>query len=249
MSDIKAYITNDKEMNRRKIAFLSLELSLLITISACFYNYIIISPLIAVLVILVCLIIMLFIYSKVSIMLDKQKKYEFYINNNELERQLLEIKETYDINDIESIRVKRTSKKSIREINFNLKNNETIFINGLNADDFKLFLDNILEINKNIIIKEFNEPIDLDHALFYPILGIICGVITSVIFKLMLNINEDTYTIIKNIASSLIIIIGIFWFIKKPTSRTYGKNIVYKDIIVSIVFVIVGLLMLLFLNY
>jgi len=65
----------------------------------------------------------------------------------------------------------------------------------------------------------------------------------------MLNIDKNIYMLIKSVIASLVILFGLFWIIKKPASRTYGKKIIYKDIIVGVISIFIGMLLLFCLKY
>ncbi len=174
---------------------------------------------------------------------DGQACYKVYLSDSMLERDLKDSKDQYLLTDINSIRVKRTSKKTIREIKFYVDKGKYFYINGISSDEFESFIDHLIDKNPSITVRTLREPpVDFDHWLFYPVLGVILGVISSLLYRVVINVDENIQVYIKNGISVYIILIGIFFIIDKPTKRRYGnkRKLAVKDSLFGICLIIMG---------
>ncbi len=124
------------------------------------------------------------------------------------------------IKNINKVRIKRTTKNTIREIGIYFKNGKSIFINGLaNFYNFKINI--IKKINKKAIIKDIREPMDFDSIFFYPILGILISFGTVYLFKWLTSLDYQSIKIFLGAVLFYVFLVGLYLIISKPISKRY----------------------------
>lgn len=207
------YIVSEKEIIRRRKAFLSLSISywcglILVSILFNFQIYFLFLGFFALILFLANLWLKIFF--------DKFLRIETYLSKE----FLIRMKEKILIKDINKIKIKRTSKNTIREIYIYLNNGKSIFFNGLN--NFEKFTDELLKlVDKKSIIKNINEPINFDSVFFYPILGLILSFGTVYLLKIMTNFNYQTLKIFLYASIIYVILLAIYFVASKPISKRY----------------------------
>jgi len=223
----REYSADKNEMTRRKFAFAKLIISFNFTVFILSFNSIIsmlnISiPLIA--IASTTTIILIFIVNR---MLTKQSNWTFRFSEVEIERRFGNVIEKYLLREIKSIRIKRNCKGYIREIRYITSEAKPFFINGL--IDFEKFNDDLLVCIKNEnsdvqIINYKEPPVDYDHPVFYVILGLILGTITTFSFKIMVSIYETSFKYIQLGIACFVIVFGIFCCLYQPVRSRYGNK-------------------------
>lgn len=124
------------------------------------------------------------------------------------------------IKNINKVRIKRTTKNTIREIGIYFKNGKSIFINGLaNFYNFKINI--IKKINKKAIIKDIREPMDFDSIFFYPILGILISFGTVYLFKWLTSLDYQSIKIFLGAVLFYVFLVDLYLIISKPISKRY----------------------------
>jgi ABC-type multidrug transport system fused ATPase/permease subunit len=220
---MKEYITSIDEMTRRKKAFISLEISMFLSIIIFSFNIVTLYPVLSILTLGILVVLMIMFRFFTNRILNKQSHIKVRIFDNEIEKVFINSSEKHLLSNIQSVRIKRTSKGLIREIKFNIIGSNPLFINGL--EDFEDFNNDLFRKTPNIEIIKFKEPIDLDHLLFYPILGTIIGTVTSIVLNLLTLINEATLKYLRFSLACFIILFGIYFILKKPVKGRYGDKI------------------------
>ncbi len=180
------YRISKDEISRRKKAFLTLSISLMIgLILASIISDFIISFIfyLSFAIALLASNVLLFSSFKLFLLIKITLSEQF------IERSNNKGYESFLVTDITRIRIKRTTKKSIREISIYFRNGKSLAINAL--EDFEQFLyDLIISVNENTVIKEIHEPINFDHPLFYSLLGQLISFIGVYLMKLVLNMGS-----------------------------------------------------------
>jgi hypothetical protein len=124
-----------------------------------------------------------------------------------------------------------------------LREGKSLFINGL--EDFEKFTKQLcVSVGKEVVIREVTEPIDYDHPLFYPILGILLSFTGVGLFKLVINFDSQKLKLLFGIFSIYLILLGIYFFYSRPIAKRYGKNRNVSDWVWAMMLIGVGLSMI-----
>ena len=207
------YKVSEKEIRRRKKAFLSLSISLLLglVLASILFNFSI-SYLFFGVFTLVLLLANLWLknffnkFLRMKIGLSK----EFLVKMNK----------KFLTKNIEKIKIKWTINNTIREIGIFFEDGKSLFVNGLsNFEKFRINL--IKNVAKNVVVKNSREPMDFDNIFFYPSLGLILSFGTVYLQKLMTSFSYQTMKIVLYGLIIYIFLICIYFVISKPISKRY----------------------------
>lgn len=226
------YTISPTEIKRREDAYLTLMISLLVSLTAALWiwakNYIILLYILP--------IILLFF---LSILIFKKFFKNYAKNKISLTEELIErcgykVSEKIFFKDIKSIAIRYTTRGLIRDIIITAKD-KTLALDGL--ENFQEFKTVLIAKNPNIQIKESHEHLDYDHLFFYPILGILVGFIlpSGIIYLAFTNINWITLAI-----SIYVIIVGLFFLVNRPIGKRYGDKKPLADTIFGAILLISG---------
>jgi hypothetical protein len=230
------YKTSKDEINRREKAFTTLSISLMIGLvlaskildfPVSVFGYL-------------CFAIALFLS---SILLFRSFYYlsqiKIYLSNQTLERINKKASEGFLIANINSVKIKRTTRNTIREIQICFRDGKSIFVNAL--EDFEQFRTELLNNPGNkIVIKEIREPIDFDHPLFYSILGLLISFAGVYLITLIANLDYFKAKVILFVVSVYIFAVGIYFIYAKPISKRYGNQKKITDYIFGFIMVCFG---------
>lgn len=162
------------------------------------------------------------------------------LTNQYLERKTQKSRERFALKNVHRVNVKRTIKGSIREIKVSLVNGNALYINAL--EDFEQFKERLLaNIEKNVKVKEFSGPIDYDHKMFYVVFGLLVGFGIPIIIYILIGLN---YNILKNLSfvfASYVILMGIYFILGKPISKSYGGNTKLVDYLLGSIITCLGI--------
>ena len=239
------FLVSKKELNRRKRAFGSLLVSLVIGIFLFSNLFNLPVPSAGLLIISV---IFLIIYAITSQYLASLSQMKIRILDWTIERQKGTHYERYSISEIDSLKIKRRTDGTIREIYISFRNCKHLYINAF-EEKFELLKDTLLgRIDNKIFVKEIHEPIHFDHLLFYPILGLLISFFSLLFLKQILRADYSCIRDIMLLFSAYTFFLAIFFLLKKPISLGSGRDQLVIDyvfgvsmLLVSIVMVIVGL--------
>lgn len=235
------FIISKKELNRRKEAFTVLLLSLLAGIVL--FSNILVFPISSIGYISI-IIVFLVLYVATFQYLSSLSQMKICITDEEIERARGEITEKYLLSEIKSLKIKRRTNGVIREIYIVFHNHKHLYINGF-EDEFENLKNMVLsKLNKNAIIREFYEPLDFDHVLFYPILGLLISFISIFAFKYILTLDYFGIRILTLFFSTYLFSLAIYFLLKKPISARSGKNQTIVDYIFGVVMIMMSLLIL-----
>jgi hypothetical protein len=227
------------EMDRRKTAFQSLCVSILVSVTATGF-ILFSSDWLAVMVTVLCVAFLqisaIFYFNH---LLEVSKQGLVTAGEKEIEHIHARIANRYPVASITGIKVKRTVMGTIREIRFVTDMSGSFYINGLN--DFENFFNCIsTAVNKEVTVTTIQESIDFDHRMFYPILGTLVGVVSVLLLKVGLSLSTNSIAILQIAIAVFSVILGIYWLISKPMVGRYGKKFFLTDIIVGIGMVVIG---------
>ncbi len=225
------YTISQSEIFRRKKAFLSLIICILVGIVLASYIFNIqVSGLEVFLVIMVGLLVIWltwwFLASLSKTKLCLGDEYIERIDENDSQRVYL--------SDIEVIKIRRRTSGIIREIYLWSRNNKKLFFSGF-EDNFK---DIELYIRKKILvekIKEERELFDFDHWLFYPFLGILLGILGIGLMVLLQNLSDNILFIFLFIFSIFMFLLSMYFIFSQPISARRGKKSVIVDYLIGVI--------------
>jgi len=150
----------------------------------------------------------------------------------------------YFIKNIKKITIKRTTKDNIREIKIKFNNNLTTYINN-STNDIENFLTKLKKyVTEETTIKTINEPLDFDHLIFYPVLGVLIGFVSVQAIKVLINLENGYMNLISYIISSFAFILGIYFILYKPIYKRDERNKQQADYIWGGIFIIGAILVL-----
>jgi len=141
---------------------------------------------------------------------------------------------------IRGMRVKTTSKNTIREIILKTADGMRFGLSGLS--DFERLRDDLAErLDQRANITDLREPIDFDHPWFYIIFGAFVGCGTTALVRLAPLMNYGTVRIANLAISVFIICTGILWLRTKPGAATYGPATIKADRVFGTLLIGIGL--------
>jgi hypothetical protein len=232
------YDSSISEMNRRKKAFLTLSISLFISVNTSFFIFFfpylqLVLPFIVILALFLTFAVLHF-----NRLLDRSKSIKINISDDKIAKKWFDKNDIYDIKSISSVNIKRTTTNLIREIKIVISGKRPFFINGL--DRFEEFNNRLLSsLEKDVKIYKVKEPIDFDHPLFYALLGTFVG-ISSILFLKVLFIYSNYIWLYQLLVACFSIVVGIYWLFSKPITGRYGLNKKIVDNVMGTLFIIIG---------
>lgn len=243
-SETKEYKTSKNEMNRRKRAFITLSISLFLSICIFSLDAIISLPEILVPTLIIFAIILILLIVRVNKTLDNQACLRICLSDSKLEWKFKDPNNSSKclLSDIESIRIKRTTKGLLREIRIVISGMKFLYINGL--EFFEEFIDDLISKNENVKIIKFKESINFDHPLYYVFFGMVVGIVTTLLFRLIPLISENNIKYVQLSLACFIIFAGMSFVINKPVRGRYGNKNVIADYICGILFLVTGVIVL-----
>lgn len=227
------YIVSNNEINRRKIAFTTLSASLIIglVLASLISNFPIPIG------VYLCFVIVLFVS---NILLRKSFKSilrnTITLSNKELERTSKNVHEVYLLSNINKVKIKTTTKGTIREIYVWFRNGESMFINGL--ENFEEFQNNLLiKIDNKVTVNKTTEPIDFDHPLFYLTLGPLISFVCVFFIKTVVNLDVLNIKLMSYAFLIYVLMVGIYFIYSKPIATRYGKEKKTADYIFGLIMI------------
>lgn len=220
------FFTSKKEVNRRKVAFVELFISLFVGMalfSKLFHRLIPISFYLLLATILFLLGLSAFHFLKVLL------KMKLVFTENEIERIKGSLIEKYNIHEIISIVVKRRKTGEIREIYIRFTQGKRLYISAFEEDFEVLYTVLKTKIQSGIPTQDYCEKFDFDHLLFYPGLGF------ALSFGFLCSLDliiEGGFWVIKTyiyVVSAVSLGISLYFAFNKPIAIRSGKNQSWVD--------------------
>lgn len=234
------FTVSKKELNRRKKAFVTLLISLTIGIFlfSMLFNFPI-SPAGFLSVGVIFLFLAIITIRHISSLAEMK----ICIRNEEIERLKGTAGEKYSISGINVLRIKRRTNGIIREIYISF-HNRNLCINAF-EEQFEQLKDTLVgKVNKNVIVKEIREPLNFDHPLFYPVLGLLIGGAGVWFLKYIVNTDYSKMKIILSSFSGYTLLVAIYFLFKKPISIGAGKSQLITDYIFGIIMICAAIFIL-----
>jgi len=228
------FTISKKEITRRKAAYVALAVNI-------FFGLLLSSQLLNIQLLpslYLSFIVAFFLLGVISFRsLNILKKTIIRLSDQEIERCNGKISERFLLSEVESIKIKRRKNGVVREIYIFSKSHKHLFISAF-EQDFEVLTSSLLDkIDKGIPIHENYEPLDFDHILFYPILGLTIGFCFVCFLKLIISVNQTILKYFGFAISGLACSLAVFFTSWKPISRrTANKNNAIDYIITIIMF-------------
>lgn len=209
------YCISKNEITRRERAYITLSLSLLISIiifSTVFHFPIPLSGyyLLALMLFLIGIFSFIFFHSLL--------KTKIILSDNTFQRKNDKTVEEYAFSNIHRLEIKRTTSNTIREIHVSFSEGKSVFISALERfDQFEKELK--IKLGKNVAVNEIREPLNYDHKLFYLILGLLLGFISVLAIKSAELLSYQHRLIIVAIILIYLLGLGIYFVKNKPVLR------------------------------
>jgi hypothetical protein len=172
------------------------------------------------------------------------------LSDLEIERLRGNKSERYLLSEVETIKIKRRSNGDIREIYIFFRNHKHLYISAF-EQDFD-YIAGILadKVDKGTLICEKREPINFDHLLFYPILGLIISFCFICFLKGIIHIDYNVFKYYEFVISTLACLMAVFFACWKPIARRSGKKNVAIDYIIAVAMFILSIYIFnIFLNF
>ncbi len=234
------YLISPVEITRRKKAYTTLSISLIIGLflASIIFSFPI-SPggylLVGSLVFLIGASSFIFFHHLSPI--------KIILSNQSLTRKHDQVSEEYLLTKVSRVEIKWTTNHTIREIYLWLNDGKSVFITALN--NFEQFREDLLgKLNRSVAVQEKHELLDFDHPLFYSILGLVISNVSVLTIRLMSNVNYQNAQILSLVFFIYTLILGIYFAVAKPISRRCGDNTQIADYIMGILMVGAGIMVL-----
>lgn len=236
------YRISQTEINRRKRAYLTLSISLIVglILASIILNFPV-SIHGYLLTITVIFLIGAFSFrffrnlSQIKINLSAQSLYR--ITNGAAEK--------YPLSNINHVKVKWTTNNTVREIYIWLSNGKSVYVSAL--DHFEEFKKDLFgKLAEDVKIQEIHEPLNFDHPLFYSLLGLPISAIGVLIFKSIPYLSYQHIKIGLMAFFVYLFILGIYFIDAKPLSRRYGNKTVVSDYIAGVLMMCLAIAILFF---
>jgi hypothetical protein len=237
------YRISPTEISRRKGAFSSLMLAVMIGLIVSSLDFLVSQiPLSLILTLVVS--VLLFGASVLNIRWQNNfARKRILVDDQAIKKIGEQFEETYFYKDIRRITVKRMVKGYIRQIKLSLNSGRSTTINGLGPDDFENLNKTLTGYCSNALVKSMKEPIAFDHPLFYPIFGLVISSLFTVFIRLVVGLNETNLKIVYIIILSYIAIVGIAIFLMRPYYNLHGRKGRKTDIIMGAMFLLIAVIL------
>lgn len=214
---LKEYSVSKTEVIRRQWAFFSLSLFLVIGL---FFGSKLFDVPVPIWFYLIYIFILIVSNIWIRLFFKKFLEMKICLSKDLLERKTNKKSEKFHLVEIKEIKIKKTSKNTIREIYIYLANGKNIFINGL--DNFEKFANDLIKFSKDkVTVKYLHEFLDFDSLFFYPILGLILSITTTYFLKIMMNLSYHVARVVIICLLVYIVLVGAYFIFSKPISKRY----------------------------
>lgn len=226
------YNISTVEINRRKIAFATLSASLL---SGLFLATLLLKYPLSIYVYLASAVVLIIINVMVTLLFKYMRKIRIRFTGQVLLRITPKSNEIYPVENIRNVKIKRTSRKTIREIYIYCDDEKSVFISAL--DQFEAFREHLQEaLSPDVPVREIRESVDFDHPLFYSILGFPISFTGLWFIKSVMTIDYARMKILLIIISVYLLGVGFYFFGKRPIAKRFGDKKKYSDYVFGLFF-------------
>lgn len=226
------YNISTVEINRRKIAFATLSASLL---SGLFLSALLLKYPLSIYVYLAFAVVLIIINVMVALLFKYMRKISISFTGQVLMRITPKSTEIYPVENIRNVRIKRTSRRTIREIYIYCNDEKSVYISAL--DQFETFREHLHKVlSPDVPVKEFRESVDYDHPLFYALLGLPISFTGLWFTRSILTIDYERMKILLIIIAVYLLGVGFYFFWKRPITKRFGDKKKYSDYVFGLFF-------------
>lgn len=244
--DRAVYRISQQEITRRITAFTALLASFfasLVVFSVLVFPQFAIGYFLTFILILIALFSLFVLFRILTIRFFRNfEKTRVLLTTTHLERITAASHELFPLREISGIKIKKTSRGNIREMGICLSDGRGYrYLDGMN--DFKLLSKQLIRnCGKTVWVKETTEPLDFDHPAFYPVLGVLTGVVSVLTLKVIVGMSTENIRYFHLATSVLTCIIGGYFLLQTPLAVRYGNASKRSDFLWGFLFLAAGIL-------
>jgi hypothetical protein len=212
-----------REIRRRKQAYTALNIFLVLGMIIPAFDLVITHTMPALIVIFIVAAFLYLIRIFMFRAIDNFSRTKYLIDSRTVTTITAKSRDVYDLQDLRRIYIKRKSDGIIRVIKITKQSGESLAINGLdNPENVKELI--LKNTESTAEIKEFKEPLDYDHKLFYPILGLLTGSLMVLFIRFFSGMSESGLYILYWVIIGINLIISLVLLMSQPISQSYGQR-------------------------
>ncbi len=171
--------------------------------------------------------------------LSRMSKVVLLLTDTQLVRVDGGSRDDFALNEVVTLRTKRTVKENIREIRVGMRAGRSLYVNAL--QDFEGFAEALRDGTSGAQMTEMRESIDFDHPLFYAVFGVVVGLAFTTTPRLLVNVSDAGYRFFCYGFAVFLVAMGVYWWFGAPISGRYGRRTRGVDYSVSSLMVVAGL--------
>lgn len=219
----KTFTTSPVEMNRRKVAFRTLLISLFVSAGG---TALVTLPVPRTLILSSMGVIgacFLFLNLLFNHILERSKNTVVTVSDKEIIRTGMNKSDKCIVSSITGIRAKRTTSGQIREMGIFRENDTPLYVNGMEAPE--AFYKHVFSLTDDKVkVHEIKEPIDYDHPLFYVFFGSFTGTLSAIMINLLIRMQPSHFRMYRYSLIGFLFAVCVYWFFSKPCKGRYGRN-------------------------
>jgi len=232
------FIVSNKEVIRRKTAYVALVISLFVglLLFSKLLNIRLISSL------YLSFIAAFFLLGVLSFhFLDVLRTKKIRLTDQEIERLSGKLSERFLLSEVERISIKRRNSGAVREIHIFFRNHKHLYLSAFEQDFDYLTSFLVDKVDRGIPIREKFEPINFDHLIFYPTLGLIISFCFISFLKVIIDTDNNILKYYELAISALACSTAVFFACWKPIARRSGEKNVATDYIIAIIMFVLSI--------
>ncbi|MFA5106695.1 MAG: hypothetical protein WC497_00010 [Patescibacteria group bacterium] len=144
--------------------------------------------------------------------------------------------------DMARVSVRETSRDTVRDVHIVLKDRRNVVVDAL--DNFPGFLHGLSAQIDEKNITTSREPLDYDHFVFYPIVGLVTGALVTGVIEYVQKRGGSAVTVIAIISVVFLFVLGVYFIAARPLSMRYAGRTRLAEIICGSASIIAGLAIL-----
>jgi hypothetical protein len=227
------YITSSSEISRRKKAYIALVVSF---ITGMFLTSLIINFPLSIIVYLcfaAAFLLLGFMAFRSFTLLSRLK---LQLTDQELIKISDGVSEKFPLSNVTKVNIKNTSRGAVRELRIRFNDGKSTFINGL--DDAGRFIDDFSgKIGKEAVVSTIREPVDFDHVVFYPVLGLLLGAGSVFTVKVLANYDPRDLKSVYIAFSVYVLGLALYIIFARPVASRQGGKSGVTDYVLGAVFI------------
>ncbi|MDD4410001.1 MAG: hypothetical protein PHW52_05120 [Candidatus Pacebacteria bacterium] len=186
---------------------------------------------------LLIIIAELFLGTVASHFFNSISRLRINISDGQIKKMNGKLSEEFLLSGIRSIKVKRRTNGMTREIYINFDDQKELVITAF-EEGFESIENLIIsKVGSSVPVREIREMVDFDHPLFYSILGFPISLVGILLMKILTGVSLLHLRYVLFAMSGYVLLIGIYFIIKKPTSIRSGRRQVAVDYMLGLIMI------------